>query len=273
MLAFPWLGLHPRMRAVAPEPTPLSLDEEWLLWKMSSDETGGERGKSEEGTSLLNHDGCSAVWTYDQQLVIWKWEGRERDAPLLGTRASELEEEVFEVGSREVGRVASFPRVYFGMKLKSSVTKTNGTAISMNPVEWVSCKGRKVARQTFILKWDLPLYKLIIHISRQFLNSCFVSLIKFCLAADRASWWELRYNTCQPTHNRTVARELTARVQLKCCSKTEWDSPSKSATFTRCNVPRYTQAHVVRRSSITQHWITLLNVKLQSTGADFRSWN
>jgi hypothetical protein len=38
---------------------------------MSSDETGGEQvefGKSGEGTSLLNHD----VWTYDQQLVIWK---------------------------------------------------------------------------------------------------------------------------------------------------------------------------------------------------------
>jgi hypothetical protein len=41
---------------------------------MLSDETGGERvefGKS-EGTSLLNHDGRSAVWTYDQQLVIGK---------------------------------------------------------------------------------------------------------------------------------------------------------------------------------------------------------
>ncbi|KIM72719.1 hypothetical protein PILCRDRAFT_829602 [Piloderma croceum F 1598] len=35
---------------------------------------------------ILNRDGRSAVWTYDQQLVIWKLEGRERDAPLLGTR-------------------------------------------------------------------------------------------------------------------------------------------------------------------------------------------
>ena len=45
----------------------------------------------------------------------------------------------------------------------------------------------------------------------------------------------------------------------------------KSATFASCKVPRYTQAYVVIRSSITQHWIALLNVELQSTGADFHS--